>query len=170
VRRLFICLIVLATSVSCSRQKNLSEQLAAAISAHLNRIDQSAKLDSFHILWDVPVTPKLGRVIDDSVYVREYSRIKTQLASALAKHDGDSIDFYQYELNYMKKEIDSITGSIASGDTSKKFGYLIGCSYLIKLNDNEKADSTIIFVDSTYTMRYTEFVDSALKRIIAMIK
>jgi|SRR5579862_9530967 len=168
--KLFIGLIALAIFFSCSRQKNLSEQLAAAFSAHLGRIDQSAKLDSIHILWDLPVTPRLGRVIDDSVYIREYSRVRAQLASALAKHDGDSIDFYRYELDYMKKEIDSITRSIASGDTSLKFGYLIGCSYLIKINGKEKADSTIIFVDSVYTMRYTEFMDSALKRTITMLK
>jgi hypothetical protein len=159
---IFACLFV----ISCKQRQTLTQQLTSAFSTHLKQIDSAAVLDSLHILWSVPATPRLGRIIDDSVYSKEYSRIKMQLASAQQNNDKDSIEFYQYEIDYMQKEIDSISKGIVHSDTTHRYGTLIGCMYYVRKNNKIKTDSTLLFVDSTSTIRFNEYLDSAIHRSI----
>jgi len=165
-RKLLVAIFALLLILSCKHQKNLSEQLNDSFTNHLKKIDSSATLDSVHILWNTIVTQRLSRIIDDTVYIREFMRVQAQLLSAKQKNDKDSIEFYQYEINYMEKAIDSVTKSIVRGDTTRNYGYLIGCAYYITRNKKKKMDSTIVFIDSTSVMLYTEFMDSAIKRTI----
>ncbi|HTS44793.1 MAG TPA: hypothetical protein VMH01_10380 [Puia sp.] len=158
----FACLFV----ISCKQRQTLTQQLTNAFSTHLKQIDSAAVLDSLHILWSVPATPRLGRIIDDSIYSREYSRIKMQLANVQQNNYKDSIEFYQYEISYMEKEIDSISKGIVHSDTTHRYGTLFGCAYYIKKNDKTKIDSTILFVDSTSTIHFNEYMDSAIHRSI----
>ncbi|MFI5154223.1 MAG: hypothetical protein ACHQET_12865 [Chitinophagales bacterium] len=167
-RKLLATMLVLLLNISCKHQKNLSEQLTESFVKHLGKIDSLAKLDSVHILWNTSATQKLGAIIDDSAFTREFMRVQLQLRSAQQKNEKDSIEFYQYELSYMKGEIDSVNKSISLADTSHKYGYLIGCAYYITKNKKTIIDSTLIFIDSTSTLRYTEFMDSAIKRSIKM--
>jgi len=160
------CLFVL----SCKHKSTLPEQLKITFSNHLRQLDSLATLDSVRIIWNTLVTERLGRIVDDSVYVREYSRLKTQLSNALQKNDRDTINFYRYEINVMEKEIDSITRSIPSGDTTKSYGHLLNCAYIINKSGKTLIDSTLIFVDSTSTLRFTEYLDSSLRRTIANYK
>ena len=165
-RKLPLALLLLFV-ISCTQHKqSLVEQLNATFSRHLKQIDSTVELDSIHVLWKANVTEKMGRIVDDSIYVREFVRIRGQLAGAQQKNDKDSIEFYQYEINYMEKEIDSITRSIPAGDTTKKYGSLINCAYYIKRNGKTKIDSTLLFIDSTSTFRYTEYLDSAVSRTV----
>ena len=159
-------MLALLLILSCKDQKSLSEQLRQSFANHLQRIDSSAALDSVHILWNAPITQKLGRIIDDSVYIREFTAVQAQLASAKQKNAADSMEFYQAELNYMEKPIDSLTKSIAGGDTTRRFGSLIGVVYYITKNQKKKIDSTIIALDSLSNMLYTEYMDSALRRTV----
>src|SRR5580693_6345931 len=149
-RKIFYPVIVLVLIVSCKHRKNLQEQLNESFSNHLEKIDSSSTLDSVHILWNLTITDKVGRIINDSIYVREFTRVKGQLLSAERKRDVDSIEFLEYELNYMKKEIDSVTREIAGGDTSRRFGYLINCAYYITKNNKKKIDSAMVFIDTTF--------------------
>jgi predicted phosphohydrolase len=165
-RNPIIATFTLLFLLSCSHRKTLTEQLTATFTAHLQRIDSLATLDSVQVRWKVPVTERLTRIIDDSVYMREYSRLRAQLTSALRKQDKDTIEFYQYEINYMEQEIDSISKSIEKGDTTRRFGVLIGCGYSIAKNGRSKYDSTLIFIDSASTIRFTEFMDSAIRRTV----
>jgi len=165
-RKLFLAILTLLV-ISCKQHRqSLAEQLTVTFSNHLKQIDSATELDSVHILWKVMVTERLGRIIDDSTYVREFTRIKAQLGNAQQKNDKDSIEFYQYEINYMEKEIDSLNRSIPGGDITKSYGSLIGCAYYIRRNNKTKIDSTILFIDSASTMRYTEYMDSAISRTI----
>jgi hypothetical protein len=152
--------------IACEHKKDLSEQLNDSFANHLKRIDSLAVLDSIRILWNVPITEKLGRIIDDTIYKREFRRVQSQLLSAEQKNDKDSIEFYKYEIDYMEKPIDSLTKSIARGDTTRKFGYMMGVAYYIRKQQKTKIDSTIVIIDSVSAMRYTEFMDSAIRRTI----
>ncbi|GGA90255.1 hypothetical protein [Puia dinghuensis] len=165
-RKFTLAAFALLFLTTCGHRKTLTEQLNTTFSDHLKRLDSSATLDSVHVRWNVPVTQRFGRIFDDTIYVREYTRIKAQLSKAQQKNDKDSIAFYQYEIGYMEKEIDSISRSIGQGDTSRRFGYLIGCAYFISKNDKSKMDSTMIFIDSTNTIRFTDYLDSALRRSV----
>jgi hypothetical protein len=153
-----LCLVL-----SCTH-KSLTEQLAGAFSNHLNHIDPNASLDSVRIIWSTPVNERLARTIDDTLYVREYNRIRWQLASALAKSNRDSVAFYRYEIHVLERGIDSISKSIEHGDTTHRYGSLISCAYYLKKNNKAISDSTLIFLDSAYVLRYTGYMDSSIAR------
>jgi hypothetical protein len=162
--------VLLLLSCGCHHPRTLPESLTAVFSDHLRRIDSAAMLDSLHVRWNIPVTEKMGRVFDDSIYVREYSRVKAQLVGALSSGNKDSIGFYEYEIDYMEKEIDSIGRSIGLGDSTRRFGSLVGCSFYIHKSNKLRMDSTIVFIDTTSTLRFTDFIDSALRRTIKMLE
>lgn len=164
-RKMIIAAVPLLLA-ACTQKKTLTQQLALTLSNHLVRLDSSARIDSVHILWKVPVTDKLGKIIDDSVYIREYNRLKGELASALQHNEKDSIAFVRYEMGVMEKELDSMSKGIDRGDTTEKFGTMIGCAYILTARDHTWLDSTMLFVDSTNTLRFTDFLDSSLARTI----
>src|SRR5215467_8209530 len=117
-RKFNLAVLTLLPLSYTQHKQTLVEQLNKTFSNHLKQIDSSASLDSTHILWNVAVTQRLGRIFDDSIYVHEFNRVKSQLASARQKNNPDSIQFYQYEIDYMEKQIDSVTKAISEGDTS----------------------------------------------------
>jgi hypothetical protein len=161
-----VVLFVVLIGCGCQHRRTLPESLTVIFADHLRQIDSAMTLDSVHVQWNVPVTEKMGRIFDDSIYVREYSRIKGQLAGALAMGNKDSIDFYQYEIHYMEKEIDSIGHGIGESDTVHRYGTLVGCAYYLRGNKKSFLDSTILFIDTTSTVRFTDFMDSALRRTV----
>lgn len=169
-RILLFAVTLSAIVICCRQQQTLQQQLQNDIMHRLHRIDSLATLDSIRILWNIPATQKMGTIIDDTFYLREYARIKTQLAGAQAKKDKDSIEFYQYEINYMQKEIDSISKFIEKADTTHRFASLIGCSYYVTANNKTRMDTMLIFIDSTMTIRFTDYLDSAIKRTIKALK
>src|ERR1700746_365855 len=121
-RKLLDAFIALLVIVSCEHKKDLSEQLSNSFANHLKKIDSIAVLDSVHILWNVSITERLGRIIDDTFYIREFMGVQANLLSAKRKNDKDSIEIYEYEINVMKNPIDSLTKSIVRADTTRKFG------------------------------------------------
>ncbi|HEV2352921.1 MAG TPA: hypothetical protein VGR89_01650 [Puia sp.] len=165
-RRISIAAVTLLLAVACAHKRTLPEQLASTLSNHARSFDPVAVVDSVHILWTVPVNERFGRVVDDTVYIREYNRLKTQLAAARRRNEKDSVDFLRYEIAVMEKEIDSISKAVARGDTADKFGTLIGCAYYLRTSGRTGLDSTMIFIDSLNTLRFTEYLDSALVRTI----
>jgi hypothetical protein len=153
-------------ALACSHRKTLTQQLKEAFSSHLTKIAPEAGVDSIRILWSTPVNERLSRVIDDTVYIREYNRIKGQLQSALQKNDRDSMAFYRYEIAVMEREIDSITKSIGEGDTTRNFGSLLSCAYFLRKDDRHFADSTLLYLDSAHVLRYTGYMDSSIARTL----
>ena len=161
--RKFLLLAFPLVLFSC-HEKSLQEQLTAAFSNHLKRLNPDASLDSVHIIWSVPVNEKLARVIDDTVYVREYNRIRRQLARARVVNDNDSIAFYRYEIRVLEHGIDSVSESIAQGDTTHSHGTLLSCTYYLTKNKKAIRDSTMLYLDSVNVLRYTQFLDSSMAR------
>jgi hypothetical protein len=161
---------VLLLVISCKTKKNLSEQLNETFSKHLLNYDSSSTLDSVHILWSVPVTRKLGAIIDDSIYNRELMRLEGQLAGAKERTDIDSIRFYLYEIHSLRTQMDSVTRAIPLQDTTHNAGHLINCAYYISKREKRTMDSVLIYIDSTNTMRYTEYMDAAISRTAKSMK
>lgn len=162
--------IVLLLSFGCHHPKTLPESLTGIFADHLRQVDTAMTLDSLRVLFNWPVTQKMGRIFDDSIYVREYSRIKGQLANALLAGDKDSIAFYQYEIHFMEQEIDSIGRAITSGDTSYRYGTLVGCTYYLRGHQFSAMDTTLVFIDTTSTVRYTDYLDSSLRRTTRLVR
>jgi len=156
-------------AVACRHPKTLPEQLKIVFDNHLQRIDEASVIDSIRILWKTAVNDRLGRIIDDSVYVREYSKVKMQLDNAKLKNDHDSIEIYEYEINHIQQVIDSISISIPKGDTLHSAGYLIGCAYYLTKGGIKKYDSTLVFLDTLNNLRFTEYLDTALSRSVKAV-
>jgi len=148
---------------SCKpKPKNLSEQLKDNFSARLRKADSTLVLDSFIILGIDTVNRRMERIIDDSLYMREFVRVKAQLNNAIQEARRDSIEFYQGEVNYMLTQVDSLTREISKADTTQQLGWLAICK--IQLGKiNKKQDGMLyIFLDRTMTIRNSEMIDSTI--------
>lgn len=163
-RKLLLASLLLLPA--CREKAALDVQLASAFGSHLKRLDPAASLDSIRILWQTPVNERLGVVINDTVYVREYNRINAQMASAQIKNDKDSIAFYRYEIRVLQQGIDSISKSIPQTDTTRRFGSLIACEYFLRKDGRTFTDSTLLYLDSASALRYTAYMDSSIARTL----
>ncbi len=159
-------ILAILLSTSCKTRKSLSEQLTGSFATHLQKFDSAATLDSVHIIRYVAATQRLGRIVDDSIYNRELVRLQSQLSDAKGRGNRDTIKFYLYEINALQTQMDSVTRSIPMGDTTHNVGYLIDCSYYITRSGKKRMDSTLVYIDQGGILRYTEFLDSAIKRTI----
>ena len=157
-------LTLVAGLPSCSHRKTQTEQLTDILSDHLTRIGPGVTLDSVHILWRVPVTERLGSIINDTVYMREYNRIRAQMAGARLRNDKDSMEFYSDEIAIMKREIDSISKAIGQGDTTHSYGSLMSIDYFLRKAGGTASDSTLVYIDSAGVLRFTDYMDSSLAR------
>jgi len=162
----FVMLIFL----SCKHSTNLSDQLKANLSDHIKNIDSALTLDSFRIVRLDTLVEKLGRIIDDTIYKRELSRVQLQLANAIREQKKDSILIYQDEVDYMLPKIDSLTNSISKGDTTKKFGVLAGCSIQIRKNNTSSKGLVFYFLDTKMNVMNSEMIDSSIKIVCKKLK
>jgi hypothetical protein len=165
-RKVTAAIFVLLFIISCKDHKKLSEQLNDTFANHIKQIDSLVVLDSIHILYNAPLTEMLARIIDDSGYSIQIRNVQAQLLSAKEKNKKDSIEIYQYELDYLGKVFDSVAKSISHGDTTRIFGRMIGVAYFITKNRKTKIDSTVVFIDSVSHMINTPMMDLSLKRNI----
>jgi hypothetical protein len=168
-RKLLVSIFALWFIISCKDPKKLSEQLDETIANHIKKIDSLVALDSIQIRYNVPVTEKVVRIMDDSGYSIQIRNTQAQLSRAKEMKDKDSIEFYQFELNYLNKVFDSVAKSIESSDTTRKFGRMISVVYYITKNKQSKFDSTLVFIDSVSRMVNTEFMEAALRRTITSL-
>ena len=76
--KLLVAILSVWLIISCTHQKNLSEQLNDSFADHLKKIDSLTTMDSVHLLWNTTVTEKLGRIFDDTAYLREFMRVQAQ--------------------------------------------------------------------------------------------
>ena len=159
-------IIIFTLIASCQQPETLTQQLDEKFDIHLKKIDPSVTLDSLHILWKINLTQRLGKVIDDTIYIRELSNIEMQLIKAIQKQYKDSIKFYQSEIDYMKSNTDSIANQIDNSDSSRKYGYMMRCAYYITKNSKTIIDSTLIIIDSASKLQFTEIMDSSISQTI----
>jgi len=64
----------------------------------------------------------------------------------------------------LRVQMDSVTKAIAFQDTTRDAGHLINCAYYISNREKNKMDSVLIYIDSTNIIRYTEYLDAAVRR------
>jgi hypothetical protein len=149
-------------SCTSSHSKTISEQLQSNFLAHAAKIDSSLVLDSFKVARIDTLVERLGRIIDDTIYKREFYRVQTQLANAVMEQKKDSIEIYQDEINYMSPQIDSVTKSISKGDTTKIFGILASCTFRLKKNDKMYKDVVYYFLDRNMNIQNADRIDSTI--------
>ena len=163
---LLVALLAFVLLFSCvSKPKDLSEQLKAHLLTRMEIIDSTLALDSFIVLRTDTITRRIVRIIDDSIYMREFVRVKTQLSNAMKQSRKDSIDFYQDEVNYMLTQVDSLNKAVSEADTTMKLGLV--SSYKIQLSKGNAKQEGIVyyFLDRSMMVRDTEMIDSTIAQM-----
>jgi hypothetical protein len=166
----FLGFLAMLGILSCSNIGSLPEQLKTDFAARVKLLDPSLVLDSFHVLHTDTLTPRVGRIIDDTIYKRELYRVQAQMANATRENKTDSMEFYQYELNYMGPVIDSITKSIAKTDTTKKLGILLRFTYQISKNNLRGKGFGFCVLDEEMVVENSDMIDSSLARTYRRLK
>lgn len=153
--------------LSCrEKSPTLSDQLKTSLISHLKKIDSVAVLDSIHIVYNVPLNEKLGRILDDSGYLIQIRNVQAQLSAAKEKNDKNGIEIYQGEIDYMNKVSDSVSQAILKADTTREFGRMISVAYTISKNQKTQLDSALFFIDSVSNMLYPSLIDWSLQNAI----
>jgi hypothetical protein len=157
--------------IGCSTKiPDLTSQLKTNFSSHLIKVDSAVVIDSFSVIAVDTLVEKLGKIIDDTIYIRELHAVQAQLAHALMRPRKDSIEYFQNEVNYMSGQIDTLTMSIKTADTKNKFGILARCYFQISKKDKAKSDFVFYFIDSRSNILSTDIIDSSINRAYKYIK
>ena len=153
-----ILILWLATGCN-SKPKSREEQLTENFKAHLKKADSTAELISFRILRTDTITEKLSAIRDDSSLSQELARIEIQLDFAQKDNRADSVEFLQYEIRYMRQEIDSLERAMKKADVKKKYGVIISCAFELKKNNQYKTDSMFYFINTDGQIVNSDMID-----------
>jgi hypothetical protein len=167
----FYTILIVSFAFGCQTKiKPLQEQAMDSFVGRVLKVDPLLRLDSFEVASVDTMTEQTGRIIEDSIYSKEYGRIETQLNNAIISNKKDSIDFLKYELDYMKKEMDSLTGLIKSADPKKKFGFIISLLYKLRKNDKAQKDTVYFFMDSIGNIVNSKMIDIVIQKSYERMK
>jgi len=170
--RLFAHIFILTAIASCKSTPppDLSSQLKKDLSSRLLKIDSSAFIDSFKVMQVDTIVPRLGKIIDDTIYTRQLNAVLEQLAHAKTRPRKDSIAYFQGEVDYMTGQIDSLTASIKTADTIHTYGIMAGCYYRIRKNTQQAHDSIYYFIQKSGDIVNSEMLDSIILRSYRNLK
>jgi hypothetical protein len=167
----FYATLIVSFAFGCqTKLKPLQEQAMDSFVGRVLKVDPLLRLDSFEVASVDTMTEKTGRIIEDSIYSKEYGRIETQLNNAIISYKKDSIDFLKYELAYMKKEMDSLTGLIKSADPKNKFGFIVTLLYKLRKNDKTQKDTVYFFMDSVGNIVNSKMIDIVIQKSYERMK
>ncbi len=170
-RPVLLIIILAMVTIGCTtKPASLTSQLKTNFSFRLAKVDSLAVIDSFRILGVDTLVEKLGKIIDDTIYIRQLHAVQAQLDHALTRSNKDSIEYFKGEIKYMSGQIDTLTSSIETADTKSKFGLMIRCVYQISKKDRYKTDSVVYFLDAKGNILSTDIIDSSVSRAYGFIK
>ncbi len=158
--------ILLTLLLSCkSKHNNLSDRVKANLISHIKKIDSTLVLDSFIVVRVDTINRRMERIIDDTLYMMEFSRVQTQLANAMKTKRTDSIEFYQGEVNYMQTQFDSLKREIAAADTTKKLGMVAVCRIILKRNNASQEMIVYYFLDWNMKVWNPQMIDTVISSL-----
>jgi hypothetical protein len=163
-----VAIAILTYSVisSCNtKTASLPDQLKVNFLLRVNKIDSTVHLDSFRIVRADTVDQRLERIIDDSIYIREFTYVQGQLANALKEKKIDSIGFYKGEVDYMTPQVESLTNVISKADTTKKLGIVAVCSFQLSKKAASQQGMAYYFMDRSYKVWDSELIDTAIATV-----
>jgi hypothetical protein len=163
---LILAAILYALLMSCkSKLYNLSDQLQTNFLSHLQKIDSTVVLDSFKVLRIDSIDQRLERTIDDTIYMREFSSVQSQLINAIIEKKEDSIGFYQDEVDYMVRQVDSLNKEISKADTTKKLGIVATCMIKLSRHNGSQRGVSYYFLDKNLKIWNSEMIDSSIANL-----
>ena len=132
------------------------------------KIDSFIRVDSFQLVRMDSLTEKIGQIIYDSIFANEAARLETELMAK--RNQGADTSYVQEEINYMKKELDSIENLIAKADTVKKYGILALYTYTVSKNEKSKTGGIHYFISNNGNVLNPDMITDSLKVIAGNLK
>jgi len=161
-----LTIILFALLLSCkSKHNNLPDRVKANFISHVKNIDSTLVLDSFSVIRVDTINRRMERIIDDTLYMMEFSRVQTQLSNAIKGKRADSIEFYHGEVNYMQTQFDSLKREIAAADTTKKLGMVAVCRVRLKKNNASQEMIVYYFLDWNMKVWNPQMIDTAISNL-----
>lgn len=146
-RRILIFVLLPLIFVHCKSKPSFTEQVRQDFTNRVLKIDSSIRIDSFLLIRMDSLTEKIGQIVYDSMYMREAARLDTEFIAARRNQAADT-GYRREEINYMKKEMDSIENLIAKADTVKKYGVLAQYSYTVSKNEKSRTGKVYYFISN----------------------
>jgi hypothetical protein len=152
----------------CTGKPSFNEQVRKDFSDRVLKVDSSLRVDSFQLVRMDSLTEKIGQIVYDSIYAREEARLESEL-NVIKQNKADT-SYKQEEINYMKKELDSIENLIVKVDTVKKYGVLGMYNYTISKNAQSKSGRVYYFISNNGNVLNPEMISDSLKTIVVQFK
>ncbi len=152
---------------SCNtKSPGVSDQLKTIFQTRLKKSDSTVVLDSFRVIRIDSIDRRHQLIIDDSIYMREFTRVQGQFINSMIEKRTDSIGFYQDEVNYMGTQLDSMNKEILKSDTITKIGLLALCK--VQLSKNNRSEEMILryLMDMNMNIWNTSMIDSSIARMV----
>ncbi|HEY2349957.1 MAG TPA: hypothetical protein VGH64_13125 [Puia sp.] len=163
---LYVSIIILLAC--CTSKPSFNEQLRKDFSNRVSKIDSSVRVDSFQLVRMDSLTEKIGQIVYDSIYAREEARLEDEL-NVMKQSKGDT-SYKVEEINYMKKELDSIENLIVNADTAKKYGVIGMYDYTISKNAQSKSGRVYYFISNNGNVLNPGMISDSLKTVVVQLK
>ena len=152
---------------SCeSKSPSLSDQLKTIFLSHLKKNDSTVILDSFRVIRIDSIDQRHQRIIDDTIYMREFARVQGQLINSIIEKKTDSIGFYQDEVNYMGTQLDSMKKEISKADTTSKLGLLVICKIQLSKHNRSQEGLLRYLLDMNMNIWNSSMIDSSIATMV----
>jgi hypothetical protein len=168
-KRIVIFIMMPLILVYCKDKPSFSEQVRKDFSNRVLKLDSSIRIDSFQLVRIDSLTEQIGQIVYDSIYAREEARLESEFIVAKRNPAADTI-YLQEEINYMKKELDSIENLIAKADTVKKYGVLAQYEYAISKDGKSKTGVVYYFISNKGNVLNPDMISDSLKVIAGQLK
>ena len=153
----------------CSSKPSFNEQVQRDFSSRVQKIDSAIRVDSFRLINMDSLTEMIGQIVYDSLYAREKARLEAELAVAKRNRSSDT-GYRQEEINYMKKELDSIQNLITRADTKKKYGVVAQYFYTISKNEKSATGDVYYFISNNGNVLNPEMIIDSIKVVAGKIR
>ena len=153
----------------CTNKPSFTEQVRKDFTNRVLKIDSSIRVDSFQLVRMDSLTEMIGQIVYDSIYAQRGSKTGSGIHSAKQNRRLIRVTV-QEEINYMKKELDSIENLITKADTVKKYGVLAQYSYTISKNEKSKTGSVYYFISNNGNVLNQDMITDSVKMIAGRLR
>ena len=165
-KKLLIFALLSMALVHCKNKSSFTEQVRQDFSNRVLKIDSSIRVDSFQLIRMDSLTEMIGQIVYDSIFGREEVRLETELMTAKLNQSVDTA-YKLEEINYMKKEMDSIENLITKADTVKKYGIVAQYSYNVSKNEKSRSGKVYYFISNNGNVLNPDMINDSLKVMAA---
>ena len=167
-RSILIFVLLPLIFAHCKSKPSFTEQVRQDFTNRVLKIDSSIRVDSFQLIRMDSLTEKIGQIVYDSMYMREATRLQTEFIAAKQNQAADT-GYRQDEINFMKKEMDSIENLIAKADTGKKYGVLAQYFYTVSKNKKSRTSKVYYFINKNGNVLNPEMISDSVKVIVGQL-